>query len=256
MNAVAYDKRDYATADSALSHGEITLAALESIDNQLNTARIDDITRTSLLAAAGMDNDEKPIQTDKEVARNKLLQFATKQLDPERVFQQLCAGVAIRRVNANDAFWLAQRIVSSACALAVREAVRRRREDGVNAGFDISKDDQDVWVGQEATNMDVLARDNRSTPNIFSACDDADTIEGTFKDWYKEIETPLSALAGACMMREGFMQYGEHSRWVESATGWEQVIESYEERFETALQLANDRNVVQLPTRDNAWANY
>lgn len=256
MSAVAYDKRVYATADANIEHGEITSASLENIDNQLNAARIDDLTMSSLRAAAGLESDEKPMQTDKEVTRNKLLQFATKQLDPERVFQQLCAGVAMRRVNANDAFWLAQRIVSSACDLAVREAVRRRREDGVIAGFDVSKDDQGVWQGAEATNMDVLARDNRSTPNLFSQCDDADTIEGTFKDWYAEIETPLSALAGACMMREGFMQYGEHSRWVETNQGWEQVIETYEERFESALQLANDRNVVALPTRDNAWANY
>lgn len=255
MNAVI-DRKDYATPDFSLKIGDITLAALENIDNQLNTARIDELTLSSLKAAAGMTQEVEPVRTDKEVTRNKLLNFALKQLEPERVFQQLCAGVAMRRVNANDAFWLAQRIVSSACDLAVREAVRRKREEGVTAGFTIDKDDAGVWEGQEATNVDVLARDNRANTNIFSQIDDADTVEATFKDWYKEVEVPLSALASATMMREGFMQYGEHSRWVETSQGWEQVIETYDQRLENNLMLANDRNVVQLQTKDNPWAKF
>ena len=255
MNAII-DRKDYATPDFSLSFGDITLAALENIDNQLNAARIDDFTLSSLKAAAGMTQEVEPVRSDKELARGRLLNFALKQLDPERVFQQLCAGVAVRKVNPNDGFWLAQRIVSSACDLAVREAVRRKREIGITAGVDISKDDAGVWDGQEATNVEMQARDNRSNNNIFSQIDDADTIEATFKDWYKEIEVPLSALASATMMREGFMQYGEHSRWVETTQGWEQVIETYDQRLENGLTLANDRNVVQLQVKDSPWAKF
>lgn len=256
MNAIAYDKRDFADADSTLSHGEITLAALESLENNASSALIDVIARSSLLAAAGMNGVESPALSEKEAARQKLLQFANKHLDPDQLFKQLCSGVALRRVNANNAFWLAQRVVSAACELAVREAVRRRRENGIIAGFDVSKDDQGVWDGQEATNMGVLARDNRANTNIFSQIDDADTIEGTFKDWYSAIEVQLSALAGASMMREGIMLYGEHSRWVQTTSGSQQVIETYEQRLENALTLANDRNVIQMPDRDNAWEQY
>lgn len=255
MNAVAYDKKDYTTADSFLSHGEITMAALESLDNSANSARIDEIARSSLLAAAGLENMERPALSEKEAARERLLQFANKNLDPDQLFKQLCTGVALRKVNANNAFWLAQRVVSAACDLAVREAVRRRREDGVIAGFDVSKDDQGVWEGQEATNMGVLARDNRSNHNVFSVIDDADVIEGTFKDWYADIELQLSALAGASMMREGVMLYGEHSRWVQTVTGSEQIIETYEQRLETALALANDRNVIALPV-NSEWSKF
>ncbi len=257
MNAVI-DRKDYATPDFSLSLGEITLAALENIDNQLNTVRIDDMAMSSLRAAAGLAKEAEPVKTDKEVARNRLLKFALTQLDPERVFQQLCAGVALHRdkINANDAFWLAQRIVSSACDLAVREAVRRKREDGITAGFNVDKNDAGIWEGMEATNVETLARDNRSNNNVFSRLDDPETIEATFKNWYTEIEVPLSALASATMMREGFMQYGEHSRWVETNQGWEQVIETYDQRLENALQIANDRNVIQLQPKDNAWANY
>ena len=255
-NPVQYAPRDHADAEKTLSFGTITAAALDAVDLNMTRQRVDDIARSSLRAAAGMAQEDQPRTSDKDAMRLKLLGFVRKAIDPERVFQQLCAGVATRKIDANTALWLAQRIVNQACNLASREYARRKRESGVIAGFDMSKDDAGVWNGLEATNVAEQARDNRETANVFSVCDDPDTVEGTFKEWYESIEIPLSALAGASVTRDGTpMQYGQYSRWIETATGLEQVIETFDDRARFSLELANDRDA-GTASNDDAWASF
>lgn len=263
MNAVAathpvqMNQRNHADAEKSLTLSEITQAALDLVDINMTRQRVDDIARSSLRAAAGI-KEESVVISDKEASRQRLVSFVRKTIDPERTFQMLCAGVANRKVDPNTALWLAQRIVNQACTLAAREYTRRKQENGVIAGFDVSKDDAGVWNGLEATNVDQQARDNRETENVFSSCDDADTVEGTFLEWYESIEVPLSALAGASITRDGSpMQYGQFSRWVETINGLQQVIETFEDRARTALELSNDRGAASATNSEQSvWSNF
>lgn len=255
-NSVQYDRRDHADAEKSLTFGDITSSALDLVDVNMTRQRVDDIARTSLRAAAGITQDTPAPVDDKQARRINLINFARKHLDPERVFQQLCAGVAAGKITANDGLWLAQRITNAACTLAVREYVRRKQENGVIAGIDLHKDDLGVWNGSEATNVAELARDNRETSNVFSACDDADTVEGTFIDWYNEIEICLSALSNASTTRDGsILQYGQHSRWVEGVGGWNQLIEDFQDRVSAALTVSNDRAAAVTISND-PWTKF
>lgn len=245
-------------SDKSISLGAITSDALDLVDVNMTRQRVDDIARSSLRAAAGITQDAPAPVDDKQARRINLINFARKHLDPERVFQQLCAGVASQKIGANDGLWLAQRISNAACTLAVREYVRRKQESGVIAGIDLHKDDLGVWDGQEATNIAEMARDNRQTSNIFSTCDDPDTVEGTFRDWYNEIEICLSALSNASTTRDGsILQYGQHSRWVEGVGGWSQIIEDFDDRISAALTVANDRSTATaVASNDDPWAKF
>lgn len=257
-NSVQYDRRDHADADTCLSLGEITSAALDLVDVNMTRQRVDDIARNSLRAAAGIAQDTPAPVDEKFAIRSNLINFARKHLDPERVFQQLCAGVAKGKIMPNDGLWLAQRISNAACTLAVREYVRRKQESGIIAGINLSKDDLGVWDGAEATNVAEMARDNRETSNIFSSCDHPDTVEGTFLEWYASIEVCLSALSNASTTRDGsILQYGQHSRWVNGAAGWTQLIEDFDDRVSAALTVANDRSTATaVASNDDPWTKF
>lgn len=255
-NSVQYDRREHASAEKSLTFGAITSAALDIVDVNMTRQRVDDIARSSLRAAAGITQDTPAPIDDKQARRINLISFARKHLDPERVFQQICAGVAAGKISANDGLWLAQRVTNAACTLAVREYVRRKQESGVIAGIDLNKDDLGVWNGSEATNVAELARDNRETSNIFSTCDDPDTVEGTFLEWYSQIEICLSALSGASTTRDGsILEYGPYSRWVEGVGGWNQLIEDFQDRVSAALSVSNDRSAA-VTTSNDPWTKF
>jgi hypothetical protein len=248
----------YEPTPGDLHHGDITAAGLDRVEARRRQYETSDATRDVLLAAAGVTKDDKVVvspQALKEARRGKLLKNAKTHLDPETLFPQLCKGAALRAIDTNDAAWLAQNVVNAVCDLAINEIIRRRKERGLIAGFNVTKDDQELWTGLEATNTDDMnaAVDNRSNDNLFSQLDDHLTIEATFKDWYREIETPLAALAIAAFIpNNGILLHGEYSRWVDSVTkGREQIIMTFEERLEDRILVANDN---QVPDRDqSAW---
>lgn len=246
-------------ADRSITFGEITAGALEEVDTNNNRARIDDEIRQNLTAAAGVEinTSETQAQKEKRIKRQKLVNFLRSTIDPEKLFPQLCVGVAKRAIDANTAFWAAQQIVNSACTLAVREYVRRKAEQGITAGFDLAKDDTGAWEGYEARDTEGQASgDNRETANLFSRCDTPEAVEGTFLAWYDHISIQLIALAGASVDRTGApMQCGQFSRWVETPTGLEQVIETFEDRVQAYLTVNNDR-AAAIAAANDPWAKY
>jgi hypothetical protein len=256
MNAILRDIKNWSDADGEISHGEITAAALEEVSSAGQRARERELQSLALLVAAGVCQPAV-VRSEKEVEREKLLQFARKTLEPERLIQQLCAGVASRHIKANTALWLAQGVANAACNLAAREWVRRSKESGLTRGFDMTKDDQGVWAGFEATDTPSNARDNRATANVFSPCDEPEVVEGTYQDWYASIEVPLLALAGASADRSGgCLLAGQHSRWAESPGGLTQIIEDFADRAKFYLDLSNDSNVNPGSPIESPWAKF
>ena len=251
-----------------LSLGDITEAGLERVESRRKMYEVGDATRSVLMAAAGMKDEriEAAPQTEKEKRRAKWLSFARKTLAPETLFPQLCHGAALRTIDTNTAAWIAQQTVNAVCDLAVNEIIRRRQQNGLIKGFNMTRDEREVWIGAEATDTDDMGepvQDNRETTNVFSVIDDVETILATFQNWYDEIETPLAALAlSAIMPNNGIMRHGQFSKWVEheqlingvSHKTYEQVILSIEERLADRSMVANDRQVIpQLQPNAQIW---
>ncbi len=256
MNAILRDIKNWSTADRAIAHGDITAAGLEEVSASGQRAREREFQSLALLAAAGVTSPAV-VKTEKEIEREILLGFARKTLDPERLFQQLCVGIAQRRVKANTALWLAQGVANAVCNMAAREWVRRAKERGLTSGFDMTKDDQGAWAGFEGLDTPGYALDNRATANVFSPCDEAETVEGTYQEWFLSIETPLLAIAGASADRSGgCLLAGQHSRWAEAPGGLTQIIEDFTDRKKFYLDLSNDSNVNPGSPIESPWAKF
>jgi hypothetical protein len=243
-----------------LNQGEITLAGLEAVSNSFKRQRENALSNAALQAAAGMVATTEEAPTEKEIARKKLLDNMLKNGNPERLYQQLCAGVATRNkatgqpfLRASTARWLAQEITNQVTRLAGNAIIERRRESGITVGVDFTQDDAGMFVGTVSTNtddLDLVRGGQQTTDNLFlQHCDDADTVEATFNDWYESIEIPLSALAGAVMMADdSIMLYGHFCRWEEGAKGLTQVIDTLDDFIHRELMRRNDRDAGRTTT--------
>lgn len=268
MNAVIIDRKNHSDSDAAISFGDITEWALSQVEASLKRGRERELSNNQLAAAAGMGSAPKVIdirQHERAAERARLLSLA-KKADPEVLFKQLCAGVATNRnIKANTALWLMQSIVNQACNNAAWEWARRKQESGTLAGLGYTADDAGVFNGFSGTDMeaDYVVRDNREIGDSpFTRIDEAESIEGTFLEWYKSIEVQLLAMAGATTDINGApMQAGQYSRWVESgpigSTNLAQMITTFSEEAQTKLENSNSRQILAAGgAESNPFANY
>jgi hypothetical protein len=253
-----------AAPSTTLSLGEITQAGLEACRDGMQRSKESRLSDNALRIAAGISAEREEAPTEKELERKALLDRMVKAGNPERLFQQLCAGVATRNpdtgrpyVRASTARWLAQGITNAVCRMAGDAIIERMRESGLTAGIHFQTDDTGVFIGEEATNTDDLeiARGGQqTTENLFlQHCDDRETIEGTFLEWFDSIELALGALANAVMMADGasIMLYGHYCRWEDGPKGTlVQRIDTLEDYLERELIRRNDR-----PGQSRAFAN-
>lgn len=253
-----------AAAASTLELGEITWAGLEAVRDGLQRSKENRLSENALRIAAGISAEREEAPTEKELERKALVDRMSKAGNPERLFQQLCAGVATRNpdtgrpyVRASTARWLAQGITNAVCRMAGDAIIERMREVGITAGVHFETDDTGLFVGQESTGTDDLgiARGGQqTTENLFlQHCDDRETIEGTFLEWFDSIELALAALANAVMMADGasIMLYGHYCRWEDGPKGTLiQRIDSLDDYLARELTRRNDR-----PSQSQAFAN-
>lgn len=251
MNAVQTPVGFNSTPSRDISMGELTYAGLEMVRSNLQRSRETALSDAALKLAAGMSKTEESAPSEKELARKALVLKMAKDGDPDRLFKQLCAGVATRSpsgqpyLRASTARWLAQEITNQVTRLAGNAIIERMRESGITAGVEFEQDDAGMFIGREATNTDdlLLARGGQqTTDNLFlQQCDDVATIEATYYEWYESIEQQLSALAGAVMMTDGsLMLHGQFCRWEGDGTNLTQRIDDLDTYIERELTRRND----------------
>lgn len=254
MNALVKPVGHEHTAVNTLSSGDITMAGLEALQNSLTRRRTEDMGLSAVRAAAGMSQEKEAARSEKDIAREKLVNTLVKSAAPERMFQLICAGVASRNpetgksyIYPNTGYWAAQGVVNQVCRMAALAYIERSRETGIVEGVDFNQDDARFFTGLIATNTDTMGAmrgGQRSSENPFlQHCDDRETIEATFLNWYEEIETPLSALAGAAMMQDdSMMLYGHYSTWEDAVGGIQQRIYSLSDYIEREMLRQNSRD--------------
>ena len=250
---------------AVLELGEITLAGLEAVEASSDRRRVNELAQRSLLSAAGVETEVTQAPTEKEFLRKKLLAQMMKSGNPERLFQQICAGVATRNpksptgatfIKASTGRWLAQEVTNQVTRMAGNAIIMRRREAGIIRGVNLVKNDAEMWIGEESTNTDdleLVRGGQATTENLFLAqCDDVETIEATYREWYDSIEIALGALANAVMMEgDAVMQYGPFCRWEEGPNGLTQVIDDLDDYISRELTRRNDGPQQSVPASTN-----